>query len=259
MIATSTRPDPPAVTGRRRDTVDDRGDGEGDRDGTGDVDPGTALRSGGGLKAGEGGGEQAGADRHVDEQHPAPAQRGGEDAAEHAAGGSGGGGRDPPPRERASALAGIGVAGGDQAEARGSERGGAGPLDEACRKQHHAVLGEASEQAGRGEHGQPELKDAAAAEQIADARGEQQKTAEGDQVAVYDPLLRVDGQAERRLHRGKRDVHDARVEHHHELRQARDHGDDGQAHPRLGDLLRHEKLSRESSDRLSVNSLAVTG
>ena len=72
----------------------------------------------------------------------------------------------------------------------------------------------------------PTEEEALAPEQVAGAAAEQQEAAEDERVGVDDPLEVRLGQAEVFLDRRQRDVHDGRVEHDHELREADEDEDD---------------------------------
>ena len=63
-------------------------------------------------------------------------------------------------------------------------------------------------------------EDPLVAEQVAEPAGQQQEAAERQQVGVDDPGQRRLGEAEVGLDRRQRDVHDARVEHDHQVAQA---------------------------------------
>ena len=71
-----------------------------------------------------------------------------------------------------------------------------------------------------GEAGEADDEGALAAEEVAEAAAEQQQAAEGERVGGDDPLAVVVGEAEVLLRGGQRDVHDRRVEHDHQLRDA---------------------------------------
>jgi len=75
----------------------------------------------------------------------------------------------------------------------------------------------------RGESGE---EDVTTAKQVAESSGQQQQTAEGDQVRVDDPGEARLGEAEVGLDLGKGDVHDRRVEDDHEHARAEDHKGD---------------------------------
>ena len=61
-------------------------------------------------------------------------------------------------------------------------------------------------------------------DQVAEPAGQQQEAAEGDQVAVDHPREVRLGEVQVALDRGQRDVHDRRVEDHHQLAEA-EHGE----------------------------------
>ena len=72
---------------------------------------------------------------------------------------------------------------------------------------------------------QTDQERALAAEDVGDPAAEQQEAAEGQRVGRDDPLPVVVGEVQRVLRGGQRDVHDRRVQHDHELRDAQ-HGKD---------------------------------
>ena len=78
----------------------------------------------------------------------------------------------------------------------------------------------AAEDRGGGEQDEPGEEDFLAPDEIAHPPGEQQEAAEGDQVGVDHPREVALGEVQVALNRGQRDVHDRRVEHHHQLAEA---------------------------------------
>ena len=73
---------------------------------------------------------------------------------------------------------------------------------------------------GRREEDEAGEEHALAPDQVAGAPAEQEEAAEEQRVGVDDPLQARLGEAEVGLDRRQRDVHDRRVEDHHELREA---------------------------------------
>ncbi len=219
------RRSPPHVDGVDN-RVDEQREARGDGHSAGQVKRGrsvlgTALEQ---RARSEGGGDEP--DRDVDEQHPTPAQAAGENPAEeHASCGAGARDRTPDP-QRPVALGTLGERGGDDRQrCRGDDcraeplqcpRDDQPPLrlsnptgERSDREQHQAEHehAPASEQVG-----------VATAEQVGEATAEQQEAAEGERVCVHDPREVGAGEVEVRTNRGQRDVHDRRVDHHHELR-----------------------------------------
>ena len=81
-----------------------------------------------------------------------------------------------------------------------------------------SVCGEAAGQRGQREQDEAGHEHAPPAQQVGHAPAEQQEAAEGEHVGVHDPGEVALREVERLADRGQRDVHDRRVEHHHELR-----------------------------------------
>ena len=98
----------------------------------------------------------------------------------------------------------------------------ADPLKQPREDQQRLVLGDPAQDRRRREEDEAREKDLLAPDQVADPAGEQQEAAEGDQVAVEDPREVRLGEVEIALDRGKRDVDDRRIQHHHQLPQAQD-------------------------------------
>ena len=86
---------------------------------------------------------------------------------------------------------------------------------------------------GDGEGDDAAEEDPLVAEQVAEPAGQQQEAAEGQQVGVDHPGQRGLGEAEVGADRGQRDVHDALVEHDHQVAQAQ-HVERQPAAPRRG-------------------------
>ena len=128
---------------------------------------------------------------------------------------------------RAGALGGLGELGDDDREDHRGLGGGADALQEAGADQHALARRDAAQQRGDREDRQAGEEHALAADQVAEPAGEQQQAAERDQERVDDPGQVALAEVEVVLDRGQRDVHDRRVEHDHQLRQA----DDDQRRP----------------------------
>ena len=105
----------------------------------------------------------------------------------------------------------------EQREGRRRGEGGADALDGAGGEQQPAGLGEPAGERSDREQGEAREEDAATAEQVAAAGAEQQQAAEGQAVGVETHDSEVGLKLERALDVGQRDVHDAGVEHDHEL------------------------------------------
>ena len=164
------------------------------------------------------------ADGHVDEQHPAPGQVGGQQAAGHQADRGAADAHRGVDAHRPVARRSLREGGGDQGQrGRGDDRG-ADALHRAGREQPGLRGGEPAEQRGQREQDDAGDEDPAPAEDVAGPAAEQQQAAEGQGVGVDHPFQAGAGEAERALDVGQRDVHDRRVQHHHQLRG----GDDDQ-------------------------------
>jgi hypothetical protein len=114
----------------------------------------------------------------------------------------------------------LGELGDDDREDHRRRDGAADPLDEAPGDQHPLVGGQTAEDRGGREQDEPREEDFLAPNEITHPAGEQQKAAEGDQVGVDHPSEVALGEVQVALDRGQRDVHDRRVEHHHQLAEA---------------------------------------
>ena len=96
-----------------------------------------------------------------------------------------------------------------------------------------SLTGEPVERATHGEDHESDQEEPLAAEQVAGAPAEQQEPAEDERVGADDPLQVRLAQLQVLLDRGQRHVHDRRVEHDHELRDA----DQNEDHPRVRAVL----------------------
>jgi hypothetical protein len=100
---------------------------------------------------------------------------------------------------------------------------------------------------------EPEHEQALASEEVGRAPAEQQEAAEEEGVDVDDPLQADRREVEAGLDRRQRDVHDGRVEHDHELRDA----DENENEPTVDGRTHCEPASlSELNDSLKV---AVSG
>ena len=164
------------------------------------------------------------ADRHVDEQHPAPGQVGGQQAAGHQADRGAADAHRGVDAHRPVARRPLREGGGDQGQrGRGDDRG-ADALHRAGGEQPGLRGGEPAEQRGQREQDHPGDEHPPASEDVAGPAAEQQQAAEGQGVGVDHPLQAGAGEPERALDVGQRDVHDRGVQYHHQLRG----GDDDQ-------------------------------
>ena len=196
------------------------------RDGAGDVDPGPQC--GRRLRTEEAQGGDRGGDREeqVHVHAPAPVQVLGQRPAEDQPDRRAGAGDHAEHAERLVALGGNGEGRGQQAEGRRGQQRGEAALQGAGDDEDLEALGETAECGCDGEPGEAGDEDALAAEEVAEAAAEQQQAAERQRVRGDDPLAGVVGEAQVRLGRGKRDVHDRHVEHDHQLRKANQREDE---------------------------------
>ena len=221
----------------------DQGEDEGDRakrdrDGAFDVvaaprDPlGAALRHDPRSQR-----QHDGADRHVDEEDPAPAQRLDDHPAEEQPDGATGARDGAPDGERAVSVRPFGEGGEDDREGRRRDHRAAEPLQAPGDQQHPLGLREPTEQRSAGEDGDPGHEQPAASEPVGGAPAEQQEAAEDQGVGVQHPGEALFGEADVDLDRRQRDVDDGRVQHDHELRHRdeRQHGVRVDAGGRAGD------------------------
>jgi len=160
--------------------------------------------------------ERQHADRHVDEEDPLPARELGENTAEEHAdrrARAGDAAQDP---ECGVALLALLERHGDDREHGGREDRPGRALERAERDQHPGRRREAAQQRGRGEDAEADEEDRPPPDQVAEAPGEQQQTAEGDQVGVDDPCEARLGEAEVILDRRQGDVDHRDVEDDHQ-------------------------------------------
>jgi hypothetical protein len=212
----------PAVVGGD-DAVDDPGQAERDGDRAGQVQGaqrGAAAAGPGDQRNGRQDEDQA--DGHVDEQHPAPADPLREHAADDRAHRAAGRHRGAPGAQSLGALARVGERGHDQRHGRRGEDRAGQALDRAGRDEQAAGVGHASGQARGGEADQAGEEHGLGAEQVGRASAEQEQAGEAEGVGVDDPLHAGRRQVERTAHGRQGDVHDADVQDHHELSDARD-------------------------------------
>src|SRR5262249_13840580 len=97
---------------------------------------------------------------------------------------------------------------------------GSEALQAAREDQPGVALRERTEGGGRGEEDDAHQEDPLAPDQVTGAAAEEEEAAERERVGVDDPLQIGLGEVQVLLDRRQRDVHDRRVEHDHELRQA---------------------------------------
>ena len=119
----------------------------------------------------------------------------------------------------------LGKDGGEEGERAGRSERGTHALDGSGGQEGPAAHGQTADQGAQREDGDPEEEDSASAEEVAGPGPEEQESAEGEDVGVDDPRQRARREIEALLDVRERDVHDRRVEHHHELGR-QDHGEE---------------------------------
>jgi len=161
-------------------------------------------------------------DGDVDEEDPVPVQGRREDAAGEEADR---GARRRDEREdpdRLGLLVGPREERDDHAEDDGRGQRPADALDEARGDEHVLALGRAAEQRRQREQCEAAEEDPLAADEVTQAPGQEQQSAERDEVGVHDPGEARLGEAEVLLDRRQRDVHDRLVEDDHQHPRAED-------------------------------------
>jgi hypothetical protein len=162
-------------------------------------------------------GEHQQADRHVDEQRPAPGGVAGERAAEQQPEGPAGRGHRAEQCERPVAGGrGLGR-GGDQREHVGRRDGRADALQRAGADQQAGGRGEPAEERAEGEDRDPGEEGTTTAEHVTDPAAEQQQPAEGERVGVEHPGEGGGAEPEVVADPRQRHVHHGHVEDQHQL------------------------------------------
>ena len=164
------------------------------------------------------------ADRHVDEEDPAPAEHLDDRAAEQEADRAAGAGDRAPDSERPVALAALRERREDDRQRRGRDHRAAETLRAAGDQQRRLRLRQPAGERRAREQRDAGHEQATTTESVGRAPAEQQEPSEEQRVGVEHPRQVLVGEADVALDAWQRDVHDARVEHHHEL----DHRDDGE-------------------------------
>ena len=179
---------------------------------------------------GQDGGDDA--DGHVDEEDRAPAEGGGEDAAEEHAGGDAHAADGAPDGQGGGALL-AGVGGDDDGQGGGGEHGGAGALCGAGQDHGRGRGGGGGDQGRGGEDGQPGQEHGAAVEEVGEPAAEEQQAAGEQDVGGDDPLVVAAGERQGLPDGREGDVHDGDVEDDHELGHQHQ-AEDGPGTPGLG-------------------------
>ena len=164
------------------------------------------------------------ADRHVDEEDPAPAEQLDDHATEQEAGRAAGAGDRAPDAERPVALAALRERREDDRQRRGRDHRAAEALRAAGDQQRRLRLRQPAGDRRAREQRHAGHEQATTTEPVGRAPAEQQEPSEEQRVGVEHPRQVLLGEADVALDARQRDVHDARVEHHHEL----GHRDDGE-------------------------------
>ncbi len=167
-------------------------------------------------------------DRDVDEEDPRPRERRREDAAEHEADRAAADRDRGPDSHRLRPLGAFFVRRGDDRQSCRRDERGAEALEAAEDDQHFRARRQAVEQRRDREDHEADEEDLLASGEVAGSTTQQQETAEHQRVRIHDPLQVGIRHVEVGLDRGQRDVHDRRVEDHHELR----HADEDEHEPR---------------------------
>jgi hypothetical protein len=214
----------PAVSGRADDRVDAGHQRHGDERRAEPVDPVMQpqwVRVLGDEGASEC--QRGEPDRNVDEEDPVPVERLREHAAEQQSERAAGDGDEHVGAHRPRALGRLRELGDDDREDDRRLERRADALQEPRADQDRLAPGRPAQDRGDGEDGDAEQEHALAADEVTESAGEQQQAAERDEEGVDDPGEITLGEMEVALDRRQGDVHDRRVEHDHELREADDH------------------------------------
>ena len=206
---------PQPVSRRAHEAVDERGHAERRGDRAGEVEAaGLAL---GGRQVARREPDERHADRHVDEQAPAPRRPRREHAAEDEPDAAAAGGDRAVGGERAQALAALAER--DRQQGERGRRGdrGADALHRAGGEQPALGLREAAGQRGEGEDRDAGDEHPPAAEDVAGAGAEQQQAAERQRVGVLHPRQARGREVQRALDVRQRGDDDRDVEDDHEL------------------------------------------
>ena len=202
------------------DAVDREHQGAGHEHRAGDVELGGAGLD---VVAGQDrprGDDDRDADRHVDQEDPVPGEEPGEHAAEQHADGAAAGHHEAEDAHRLGPLRRLGEQAHDQRERDRGHRGAAETLHRAADDEPGRGRRQAAGHGGDGEEHRAAEEDPLVAQQVAEPAAQQQEAAEGQQVGVDDPGQRRLAEAEVVADRRQRDVHDALVEHDHQVAEA---------------------------------------
>ena len=165
------------------------------------------------------------ADRRVDQQHPSPADRLGDDPAEQRAGGATEAVHRRPEADRPMQLGPGRERRGDDGQRGGGHERAAEALHSASHDQHLPVHRRATDERGDREQDQGGHEHPPLPELVGGPAAQHQEAGERDRIRVDHPLQVGRGEVQARLDRGQRHVDDAQVEDHHELRHTADDED----------------------------------
>ena len=205
--------------------VDQGHQAAGDGDGAGDVDPPRGGRCPALGHEAQREQQGRGADREVDEEHPLPGGKLGEDPTQQQTDRAAADGDRAPDPQGPGPVPALGEGGGQHREGGRRHQRTAQALQGTSRHQLGRRPGEAVEQRGCREERDADHEEPAPAEEITGASAEQEKPAEGQRVGIDHPLEVPGGEVEAALDRGQRHIHDGRVQDHHELGEADDDED----------------------------------
>ena len=209
------------VAPHEREHEQEQAHGEGDEAHPVDLARPQVLRLG---DLGEGDEDRDGADGHVHEEDPAPADAARDGAADQRPDGDGAADHRPVDAEGGPAVA-PRERRGDQRQRGGEHDGAADALDGAGQVEHEGRGGEAADQRGQREDDQTDGEDLPPPVDVARHPGGQQEGGQRQRIGVHDPLQVREARVQRLLNVRQRHVHDRDVEKEHEGRRA--DGDQG--------------------------------
>ena len=178
--------------------------------------------------------------RDVDEEDPLPAQAVDDGPTDQPCGRAAEPAEGAPDPERLVALRALVEDRRDDREGGRRHDGRADSLQRTGRDQGLVRPGQAAQQRRDREEDEPDHEHAAAPEQVRCTATQQEEAGEGEGVGAHDPLEPLRREAEVRLDRRERDVHDRRVEDDHEERAAEE--GERPPPPGIGSRLHHRRL-----------------
>jgi hypothetical protein len=159
-------------------------------------------------------------DRQVDVEHPAPAERVGEQPAQHRAGGQRHRRHPRPQADRLHPLPRVGEGGGEDRQGARQQRRAPDRLQRPPADQRRQARRQPAQRRAGGEHHQPGAEHPPAAEPVAERAGGQQQAGEHQHVGVDHQLQPGHAGTEVALDARQGHVHDGVVQHHHEQPEA---------------------------------------